>query len=154
MSEYTYVELLLGVLTGLHHHLLVTHVLLLLLAGVALHHHLPVHVDHVRVLLLLLHLLHLLLHGGFLHHLLLLLLGVHCFLVAIHVTTDWARCRLRRRRFLHGCCIVGRLLLLRCFGRRRLCRLLLLLGCRISFRLLLLLLGVAHQLKSGAPCFA
>jgi len=67
MLRLTYLELLLGVLAWLHHHLLPIHELLLLLTvhldDVTVHvHHVAIHIHH--------HLL-LVLHGRFVHHLLL-----------------------------------------------------------------------------------
>ena len=93
----TYLNLLLGVLTRLHHlHLLTVHELLLL--AIVLHHLLAVHVDHTgvhaAVHLLLLHHLLLLLHLGcsvFVEHLLLTAIFGHVIHWLLSVGT---RCRL------------------------------------------------------------
>ena len=82
MVRETYLDLLLRVLTRLHHHLLPISELLLL---AILHHlllHLAIHINHIWVLLLLHHLLLLHLCGFLLaHHLLL----------ATHVNLIWSR---------------------------------------------------------------
>ena len=99
----TYLNLLLGVLTRLHHlHLLAVHELLLL--AIVLHHLLAVHVDHTRVHaavhLLLLHHLLLLLHLGssvFVEHLLLTAIFGHVIHWLLSVGT---RCRLWRGSLL------------------------------------------------------
>lgn len=99
----TYLNLLLGVLTRLHHlHLLAVHELLLL--AIVLHHLLAVHVDHTgvhaAVHLLLLHHLLLLLHLGcsvFVEHLLLTAIFGHVIHWLLSVGT---RCRLWRGSLL------------------------------------------------------
>ena len=99
----TYLNLLLGVLTRLHHlHLLAVHELLLL--AIVLHHLLAVHVDHTRVHatvhLLLLHHLLLLLHLGcsvFVEHLLLTAIFGHVIHWLLSIGT---RCRLWRGSLL------------------------------------------------------
>ena len=70
----TYLNLLLGVLTRLHHHLLAVHELLLL--TIVLHHLLAVHVDHTGV--------HAAIHLLLLHHLL-LLLHLRCSVFVKHL---------------------------------------------------------------------
>ena len=81
MVRKTYLDLLLSVLTRLHHHLLPINELLLL---AILHHlllHLAIHINHIWVLLLLHHLLLLHLCGFLLSHHLLL---------ATHVNLVWS----------------------------------------------------------------